>query len=597
MRALADAIVTPVANFRHVSRIPFTGTHTSGGAITGGAFVPKGIWPPIYDNTYLFADFTFGQIYHLQLGGSECRTCHPPTSKYKNETFHAASNVADMFFGPSKEGQALYFISVSDLSVRRIRYLGTSNLGPIARAKAFPETILLGDSVYFDGTDSSEPAGNALRFLWVFGDGVNSTEPNPVHAYNHTGLFLVELTVTSATGLFDRAFKQIVVGLPPNLKILSPPEGTTFAVGDFLRLFGEVWYVNGNGVKVLLPTWQWEIRVYHSDHWHPFKEPTPGNNITLGPMPSPEDFVAATNSFVRVILRGTDMDGLPAMMVRDILPRLSYMHLISDPSGMEISVDGSVLVTPALVASWENHDLVVEIEDQDGYNFRTWSNGKDREQVIRMPSSLNGTIKLIAFFDATTDAPTTLPPSSSPTLFPTSPISPPSFTNPSNFPTMLFPSPTTLNTSKVPLKRPIRRDCGPSKPCARCEGHCRYDTDCSDGLICFYKDFGVKGQDSVPGCTGYDLSFTDWCIVGERGMNESIPLVRPLKTYCNREQPCGRCEGHCRDDRGCKSGLVCFKKDSGVVGVDSVPGCIGVDLSKSDWCTTPQAIQQLSAFP
>lgn len=38
-------------------------TEAGGGAIVGGAIVPNGYWPSTYDNSYLFADFVFGEIY------------------------------------------------------------------------------------------------------------------------------------------------------------------------------------------------------------------------------------------------------------------------------------------------------------------------------------------------------------------------------------------------------------------------------------------------------------------------------------------------------------------------------------------------------
>ena len=32
------------------------------GAITGGAFVPGGVWPSLYEGTYLFSDYVCGKI-------------------------------------------------------------------------------------------------------------------------------------------------------------------------------------------------------------------------------------------------------------------------------------------------------------------------------------------------------------------------------------------------------------------------------------------------------------------------------------------------------------------------------------------------------
>ena len=40
--------------------------HNNGGSVTGGSFVPNGIWPEEYNGAYLYADFVFGKIYTSQ---------------------------------------------------------------------------------------------------------------------------------------------------------------------------------------------------------------------------------------------------------------------------------------------------------------------------------------------------------------------------------------------------------------------------------------------------------------------------------------------------------------------------------------------------
>jgi len=44
----------------------------------------------------------------------------------------------------------------------------------------------------------------------------------------------------------------------------------------------------------------------------------------------------------------------------------------------------------------------------------------------------------------------------------------------------------------------------------------------------------------------------------------------------------GPCEGDCDSDEDCDEGLYCFKKD---ITITSVPGCIGFDMSSTDFCT------------
>ncbi len=49
--------------------------HTAGcSSITGGAFVPAGLWPAPYDGSYLFADYVCGKIFRLDDVAGDGRT-------------------------------------------------------------------------------------------------------------------------------------------------------------------------------------------------------------------------------------------------------------------------------------------------------------------------------------------------------------------------------------------------------------------------------------------------------------------------------------------------------------------------------------------
>lgn len=576
---------------------------TAGGAITGGAFVPNGVWPRAYESTYLFTDYTFGAIYHLTMGGIDCRSCSPPTPKYSNVTFHAASVVVDMFFGPFNDTQALYYLSLYDNSIRRVRFTGDKNRSPTAVLKVNINYVARGQLMQFNASESSDPDGDLLSFRWDFGDGGISTDLAPTHKYDDRKQYQVKLSVEDPSGLVSHAFQSIVVGHPPNVTIDSPSEGSTFAVGDVFTLSGSVWFINGLGKQVFLDTLEWEVQQHHADHWHPFLAPTKGNNILIDRAPPPEDYVAATNSFLRVLLTGTDKNGLKKTVIRDIQPRRTYLDFDSEPSGLRVSIDGSFVTTPAHVLSWEHHTLNVDVEDQGNYKFREWSSGPERNQNIIVPASdANDAAMHTAFFDTMHPRPspsplqTVTPPSEWPLREPTAGPQRGSLS-----PSESLSSPPSIQMpiviESIPLVRPYRTDCTPEDPCSRCQGHCRQDKDCGPGLICFYKDNGVEGQDSVPGCLGSDISLTDWCTIGSRDPDDPIPLVRPFRKFCNRDEPCGRCEGHCFDNDDCEGDLVCFQKDEGLTGIDAVPGCIGEDKSKTDWCTTVKAIEQATLRP
>lgn len=55
---------------------------------------------------------------------------------------------------------------------------------------------------------------NTHTYLWDFGDGQTSTEPNPVHAYKEGGYYKVKLSVTGGTGTVTSE-SQLAVAITP----------------------------------------------------------------------------------------------------------------------------------------------------------------------------------------------------------------------------------------------------------------------------------------------------------------------------------------------------------------------------------------------
>ena len=83
--------------------------------ITGGAFVPKGVWPAQYDGAYLFADGGSGKIFARMADGSV---------DYGTPFASGLGGVADMAFVPDAAGYALYYTQNGSNAVRKITYTG-----------------------------------------------------------------------------------------------------------------------------------------------------------------------------------------------------------------------------------------------------------------------------------------------------------------------------------------------------------------------------------------------------------------------------------------------------------------------------------------
>lgn len=379
-----------------------------GGCIAGGAFIPEGIWPAEYK--YVYADFIFHSIFNLvEDPENECSSCLPPIPKYRNETFYTSlknedqhenyARIVDIFFGPYKDTQALYVFKMGEgNNVWRIRYTGSDNIPPVAKIEVDSSSVDVGDIVAFDGTSSTDHEELALQFEWDFGDGESfSREANPIHAYGQPGQYTVRLGVTDSANHTQTTSIVVVVGKPPTLSINSPAEGDEFFVGEILTLSGVA--SDGDGDPLSDTQISWEVRKHHAEHWHPFLDVKTGNNMLLFPAPEPEDYLAATNSYLEIIMYATDASGLVSTTSRNVQPKLVELCVDSEPQGLEIFVDEHPIVTPLRITSWINHDLRLRspmFQDLNGTidnsTFSFWSDGSNNvdRQFRLLPDGKSG---------------------------------------------------------------------------------------------------------------------------------------------------------------------------------------------------------------
>ncbi len=104
-------LTDPIHSYRH---------DTGCMSITGGAFVPNGLWPITYDGAYLYADLVCGKIFQMQPtpgGGYAVSQWASGFGSY---------SLVSTTFGPSGSGHALYYVTLNapGAQVRKIEYTG-----------------------------------------------------------------------------------------------------------------------------------------------------------------------------------------------------------------------------------------------------------------------------------------------------------------------------------------------------------------------------------------------------------------------------------------------------------------------------------------
>jgi glucose/arabinose dehydrogenase len=105
-------LTDPIHSYRH---------DTGCMSVTGGAFVPDGIWPAAYDGAYLYGDLTCGQMFKLS------PTAGGGYSASSFATGFGDYSLVSMTFGPSGTGQALYYVThnAPGDQVRKITWTGS----------------------------------------------------------------------------------------------------------------------------------------------------------------------------------------------------------------------------------------------------------------------------------------------------------------------------------------------------------------------------------------------------------------------------------------------------------------------------------------
>ncbi len=166
-----------------------------------------------------------------------------------------------------------------------IQILELGNQPPTAVAHADKTFIYEGDTVEFDGSDSTDPEdGSPVLWEWdLDGDGTFEKSPWPVEheTYNVAGVYNVNLKVTDKDDAWDTLDEKIVITVVP-MGSNFPPEAIgfvncTFPVeGQAIHFTSESTDQDGDVV-----TWEWDFNEgsgwedftgTEGDVWHSFNE-------------------------------------------------------------------------------------------------------------------------------------------------------------------------------------------------------------------------------------------------------------------------------------------------------------------------------------
>ncbi|MEO1449548.1 MAG: PKD domain-containing protein, partial [Bacteroidota bacterium] len=314
---------------------PVSGGQWGGGASTAGVWYTGTDLPAEYQNTYFHADYSAGWIRQFTFDGNDQPLSEQPFD------LGVATPVA---LASSPISGGLYYVSYGT-DIRRFVYSPTGNQPPMAviqiDTQYGPEPL----TVQFTGDQSTDPENDSLSYLWDFGDGTTSTQPNPVHIFDSgTGLpvgFTVSLTVTDPELAANSA--DIIISVnntPPRIDSSSIDEVDVYQMDApaILPLYAHVSDDEHSGNEL---SYSWLTSLYHNDHNHP----------------EPLDFDSATSTVItpvgcdgaiywyRVTLTVTDAGGLQTSWFKDIFPNCGAPQAIVDEA---IYTQGGSVQIPVL---------------------------------------------------------------------------------------------------------------------------------------------------------------------------------------------------------------------------------------------------------
>ncbi len=356
-------------------------------AVTGGDFYSPAApqFPADYTGKYFFLDYCGAWLKYID------------TSTYGAQNFGTGLAGAPIALTTGPDG-SLYYISRSD-DDGSVYKTGNGAIYKIAY------TGVRSPQIGQNPDDQLVPGGGTARFLVrVSGDapltyqwqrnGVNipgatsSTYITPTLTLADSGsTFSCVVTNAFGTATSTAATLTVTPNQPPVPTIVDPPDGTLYSAGDTITYSG-----TGTDPEdgTLPPSgFTWEVRFQHDTHYHPFIAPTSG--ATGGSFTIPTTGEASSNVWYRIILTVTDSAGISRTTFRDVLPRKSTVTLASDPTGLQMTLDGTPVVGPySFVGVVGVTRTIGVVSPQTSgptiYEFDHWSDGGAANHSISTPA-------------------------------------------------------------------------------------------------------------------------------------------------------------------------------------------------------------------
>lgn len=365
------AFTNPVFSYNHSGPAP------TGCAITGGTFFNPVFtnYPASYIGNFFYQDYCSNWIYSLNLSGTSTTTLF-------------ASNVGgssvSLTTGPDGN---LYYLSRGASALYRIT--SSSSSAPTITNHPASVTKSVDESVTFSVTASGT---NPLQYQWLKNDAsiLNANQSAyTIQSVQLTdaGNYKVVVTNTAGQVTSNSATLTVLQNTKPVATIITPIENTTYAAGTSISFSGSG--TDAEDGALAADAMSWQINFHHDTHKH--DEP-PRVGISSGTFEIPDQGETSANVWYRIILSVTDSKGSVGKDSVDIQPQKSSLNFVTDPSGLQITIDGQPKTTPVSIESVVGIKREIgtygpQTLNNVGYQFSNWLHGGDVIQLLATPAN------------------------------------------------------------------------------------------------------------------------------------------------------------------------------------------------------------------
>ncbi len=161
-----------------------------------------------------------------------------------------------------------------------------------------------------------------------------------------TGYYHVEISNAFGVTKSDTVKLDIADNFPPNAMLINPTFGNTFSIGDTIRFLG-----GGNDFEngiLNKSSFLWKLEFHHSGNKKdlPSKTIITSEGIREGYFIVPNLQITNDKAYYRLSLTVRDRDGFTDTKYVDITPKKIQIKLLTNPPGLKISLDGSIVDSP-----------------------------------------------------------------------------------------------------------------------------------------------------------------------------------------------------------------------------------------------------------